>query len=160
MIAVARMSEDRRPVSLTKVARHTQLSKRYLEKLVSMLKKASLLRPVPGRAGGYLLTRAAEDIRIGQIVEASIGPINIVECVKHPEACWKSDFCECRIIYRLINERITEALNEYSLADMTKGKWREDLSQQLDVDSEIADAPAMETAASTGSRPTQNPDPS
>ena len=41
MVAVAKMSNDNQPVSLAKVAKHTRISHRYLEKLVSALKKAS-----------------------------------------------------------------------------------------------------------------------
>jgi Rrf2 family protein len=135
MVAVSRMSREGKPISLAVVAEHTQLSKRYLEKLVVGLKRAGLLRPVPGRTGGYLLARPARDIRIGQIVEASIGPINIVECVGCPHSCWRSDDCECRLIYRLINERITEALYDYTLADMAEGHLQEAIDKRLTTES-------------------------
>ena len=134
MVAVSRNSSGRQPVSLTTVAKQTQISKRYLEKLVIALKKASLLRAVPGRNGGYLLARPAGDVPLGRIIEAGIGPINIVDCVKRPEVCLKADLCECRLVYILINKRITQALNEYSLADVTDNRWREKISQHLLTD--------------------------
>jgi Rrf2 family protein len=125
MLNVHQLSERQEPVSIAKVAQRAGMSKRYLEKLVAALKRADLLRPVSGRTGGYILARPAQSIRLGEIIEASIGPINIVECVHQPDACWKSDLCECREIYTLINNRITEALNEYTLADMADRTWRE-----------------------------------
>jgi len=131
MIALVRMSENQQPVSLAKVAERAQISYRYLEKLVTALKKASLVLPVSGRTGGYHLAQPAKDIRIGQIIEAGIGPINIVKCVKRPETCMLAEFCECRLLYMRINEQILQTLNEYSLADMTGEGWREKISRQL-----------------------------
>jgi len=33
----------------------------------------------------------------------------------------KVDYCDCRLIYKRINERITEVLNDFSLADLAAG---------------------------------------
>jgi Rrf2 family protein len=121
MLAIARMTDGDRPISLGKVAERTRLSRRYLDQLTVSLKNASLLRSVGGRSGGYLLARKSTEIRIKHIVEAAIGPISIVDCVGHPESCLKSELCECRTLYSLINKRITDALDEFTLADLAGG---------------------------------------
>jgi len=131
MVAITKLCEDGKPVSIAKVAERTEISKRYLEKLVATLRKGGLLDSVSGRTGGYLLASSPEEIKIGQIVEASIGPVNIVDCVGFPTACLKSDGCECRLIYALINQRIAEALSDYTLADMTDPRWRNRIERQL-----------------------------
>jgi Rrf2 family protein len=132
MTTLARMSENEQPVSLAKLAQRAQISYRYLEKLVNALKKAALLRSVSGRNGGYLLARPAREIRIGQIIETGIGPINIVKCVRRPETCLRVDFCECRPLYVHINQQIVRSLNEYSLADLIAKGWRARMAQQLE----------------------------
>jgi len=63
------------------------------------------------------------DITIGQIVEASIGPVCLVDCLEDPMTCPRAEFCECRIVYSLINERISEVLQEYTLADLLDPSW-------------------------------------
>ncbi len=131
MVVIARRSGTAGPVSLEKVSKTTRISRRYLEQLALALKSASLLRSVSGRKGGYALARPAEEIKIGQIIEAAIGPVNVVECVGQPEACLKSDFCECRLVYMLINKGIKEVLHAYSLADLADKKWLEKVSQDL-----------------------------
>jgi Rrf2 family iron-sulfur cluster assembly transcriptional regulator len=131
MVSVARLSDGGQPVSLDKVSKRTRLSRRYLEHLAAVLRKSSLLRSVPGRSGGYLLARAGKAIRVGQIIEACIGPMNIVECVRKPEVCLVSAVCECRPIYQILNRRITEVLNEYSLADVADAEWLATASRQL-----------------------------
>lgn len=125
MIAVSKMGRDDQPVPINRVARSTNISKRYLEQLAIGLKNASLLRSVSGRGGGYCLARPAEDIRIGEIVESAIGAINIVECVLCPEQCEDSDYCNCRGLYSMINRRITDIFYEYTLADLCDEGWRE-----------------------------------
>jgi Rrf2 family transcriptional regulator, iron-sulfur cluster assembly transcription factor len=110
-------------VSLGDVADHIKISKRYLDQLAIALKSSSLIRSMRGRGGGYQLARRADDISVAQIIEAAIGPINVVECVRHPEACLKSDGCECRWVYQRINDGIVNLLNGMSLAELaTMGK--------------------------------------
>jgi Rrf2 family protein len=107
-------------VSLGDVAVNTKISKRYLDQLAIALKAHSLMRAMRGRGGGYQIARPAEDISVGQIIEAAIGPINVVECVRRPETCLKSEWCECRWVYEKINDGIVSLLNGMSLADLVQ----------------------------------------
>lgn len=118
MIAIARQGNGSRAVSLAAVAEKTLISRRYLEQLAIPLKTASLIRGISGRAGGYRLARPPDKILLGEIVEAAIGPINIVDCVREPEICLKADVCECRTVYQLINDGITDVLNRIRLDQM------------------------------------------
>ncbi len=122
MITISRLGEDDEPVSLERVAKHTHLSKRYLEQLAMRLRRASLIRGVSGRHGGYVLERRPEDINVGHIVEAAIGPVSIVDCVVDPEECVLSDDCECRVVYCRLNEKIKQVLSEFTLADLVSGQ--------------------------------------
>jgi Rrf2 family protein len=131
MVQIAKQADRNIPVSLNQVAREGELPRRYLEQLVIGLKNASLIRGVSGKVGGYLLTKPAGEIKIGAIIEAAIGPVNIVHCVNEPRQCLKADVCECRLLWVLINGRIADVLNEFSLADMLDKKWYRLMSQQL-----------------------------
>lgn len=119
MVTISGLSKKGRPVSLEQVANQTGLSKRYLEQLAIALKKHGLIKGISGRGGGYLLGREPTEIRLCEIVEATIGPINVVECVRQPEQCQKAARCENRLIYMLINRSITDVLNRYTLADLS-----------------------------------------
>lgn len=121
MVEIARHARAGDPVSLADVADRTEISRRYLDQLAVGLKNATLIRGIAGKGGGYALVKPAEEVKIGQVIEAAIGPINIVACVGRPDTCAKADRCECRWIYKLINDRITEVLNEITLADLAYG---------------------------------------
>jgi len=120
LIEIDRSSVGGKAVSLKDIAARTRISRRYLEQLAIGLKNASLIHGLSGRGGGYRLARPAERITIGQIFQAAIGPINIVDCVGRPESCLAADVCGCRSIYQLVNNRITEVLDEFSLADLAQ----------------------------------------
>ena len=123
MLDVARNGDDGSPVSLASVSERTGISRGYLEQLALALRNNRLVRGVAGRHGGYRLSEIPSKITVGQIVEASIGPICLVDCLEDPLTCPRAEFCECRIVYALINERISEVLQEYTLADLLDPSW-------------------------------------
>jgi len=111
---------DEEPVSLARVSESTHISRKYLEQVVMSLKNASLLRGVSGKRGGYVLARPPEKITAGEVIEAMIGPINIVDCVGMPESCLKIGVCECREVYVMMNRGIVSALNSFTLKGLAQ----------------------------------------
>ena len=118
MVEIAQQTQDGTAVSLSDVADRTEMPRRYLEQLAIGLKQAQLIRGITGKGGGYLLLQPPTRIGARQIIEAAIGPINIVDCVGAPEICRKADRCECRWVYLLINSRVVDVLDHISLADL------------------------------------------
>jgi Rrf2 family protein len=128
MLDVAKNGGEEAPVSLATVSERTGISRGYLEQLALGLRNSRLVRGVAGRYGGYRLTTPASKITVGQIIEAAIGPICLVDCIEDPMTCPRADSCECRIVYAIINERIAEVLGEYTLADLLDPSWVHDRS--------------------------------
>lgn len=140
MLDLAKNHGEEKPVSLTAIARRTGLSRGYLEQLALALRMAKLLRGVSGRSGGYRLSRPADQISIGEIIEATIGPICLVDCLDDPDSCVKASGCECRLIYSLINHRITEVLRSFTLADLVDPKGIGSVTRQLEKQTALAEA--------------------
>jgi Rrf2 family protein len=113
------------PVTLREIAVSTGISRPYLDQVAIGLKTAALILSTRGRGGGYQLARPAEEISLRQVIEAGIGPINVVDCVMRPEICDRSDCCECRWVYQRINHEITNLLNGMSLSDLAQRKMDE-----------------------------------
>jgi Rrf2 family protein len=123
MLDVARHGGLDSPVSLASVSDRTGISHGYLEQVALALRSARLVRGVAGRHGGYKLASPPEEITIREIIEATIGPVCVVDCIDEPEACPRADYCECRVVYALINLRIGEVLEEFTLADLADPSW-------------------------------------
>jgi len=127
MLEIARLGGENAPVSLATVAERSHLSRGYLEQLALSLRNAGLIRGVCGKQGGYRLARSPKEITIGQIIEAAMGRVNIVECVGDPLSCLRSEYCECRPVYVLMNRRIGEVLHGFTLAQMLEPAWVESM---------------------------------
>lgn len=123
MLDIARNGGEEEPVSLAAVAGRTSLSRGYLEQLALALRNARLIRGVSGRSGGYRLAQPPDAVTVGQVIEAAIGPVCVVDCVDDPEGCPRSEFCECRVVYSLINARIAEVLHSFTLSDLLDPSW-------------------------------------
>jgi len=109
------------PVQLGEIARRQGISGNYLGQIVMSLKHGSLIRGQSGKNGGHSLSRPSENITFTDIVEASIGPVNVVECVMNPDACGRVSDCEIRRVYSLVNSRVLETLGGVTLADLVSG---------------------------------------
>lgn len=131
MIQIARSGRNGKPINLNEISAKTSVTRRYLEQLVIPLKNASLLKGMSGKEGGYLLAKSPEKIKVGEIVQAAIGPINIVHCVKDTDSCMKVEWCECRPLYVLLNQRIEEAFNAFTLADLAEHKIGEVIAKEM-----------------------------
>lgn len=132
MITLARQSNGN-PLGMGYVAKTTQISRRYLDQVANALKSADLIMGTRGKGGGYQLSRPANAIRVGEVIEAAIGPINIVDCVQHPETCLKTDICDCRPLYVFLNRRIIHTLNQMTLADLVDHTWLDKATAEMDM---------------------------
>jgi Rrf2 family transcriptional regulator, cysteine metabolism repressor len=133
MLAIAKHGDDGRPIGLTAISRHTNLSRKYLEQLVAPLRKAGLLTSVSGRGGGYLLARDASEIFLEQVIDAAIGRIEVVDCVLDSDDCLHSEFCSCRHLWTLINSKITDVLQKFSIEDLLREDWPQLASSEMDT---------------------------
>ncbi|MFH1129938.1 MAG: Rrf2 family transcriptional regulator [Pseudomonadota bacterium] len=121
MIDLADHSHDESPVILGDIAKRQQISKRYLEQIATNLKNAHLVSPTSGRGGGYRLRRSPKEIKVGEILRATIGEFNLVECVTDPKNCSRSQQCPSRKMWVELNEKIDDFVNTFTLSDLCEG---------------------------------------
>ncbi len=71
-----------RPVPAAKLAELHDVSGSYLAKQMQALSRAGLVRSVQGNSGGYVLTRAPEQITVLDVVQAIDGREPAFECTE------------------------------------------------------------------------------
>ncbi len=123
MVELARFLQKEKLVHLGRIAKTTGLSENYLAQLAISLKNNGLLIGISGKKGGYQLAKPAEEIKIGEIVQAVAGPLSATDCVDHPETCLNASFCESRALWVLVSNSITNVLDDYCLADLINKNW-------------------------------------
>lgn len=98
-------------VSAAQLAEETGLPVPTVQKLVSRLTAAGLLRSSRGAGGGLKLARPAAAITLADIVEAVEGPIALTACVeagKHD--CGMESACQVKPHWPLVNDALRGAL--------------------------------------------------
>lgn len=116
LIDLAQHSENE-PVSITNIAARQGISERYLEQLMSMLKKAGLIKSIRGAGGGYVLNKKLDEISVGDVLRALEGTLEPVECSGlHPEeGCSSSNECVTKYVWKKINDSINQTVDEMKL---------------------------------------------
>ncbi|WP_379922841.1 SUF system Fe-S cluster assembly regulator [Erythrobacter sp. R86502] len=104
-------------VSASELAAETGLPVPTVQKLVSKLTGAGLLRTVRGAHGGLQLGRPAAAITVADIVEAIEGRIALTACVDHT-ACDYEAACNMKPHWPIINEALRGALAGITLAQL------------------------------------------
>ena len=121
MIDLARYSENE-PVSISSIAARQDISERYLEQLVGLLKKAGLVRSIRGATGGYVLARNSGEISVGDVLRALEGSLEPVKCAAFysEEGCMASDGCVTKYVWQKINESINETVDHMMLDELVR----------------------------------------
>ena len=105
--------------SAAELAAESGLPVPTVQKLVSMLSKAGLLRSVRGAGGGLQLARPAAAITVADIIEAVEGPIALTQCVDTHE-CDYEHGCSVKPHWPIINEALRGALADIPLTRLAR----------------------------------------
>lgn len=117
---LARRSADG-PVTGRELAELERLPADYVEQILLRLRRAGIVRSTRGAHGGYALARAAEQISIRDVIEASETTTFDLHCVSHPvgeERCSSSQTCSIRPVWMLLQRKIDDVLASVRLADL------------------------------------------
>ena len=107
------------PVPLSEVARAEDLPIPYLEHIVAALRRAGLLQSVRGAHGGYMLTRQPSAISVGDVFRAVEGSVMALDCTgTDGSSCAREPICATRNFWQALAWRLTETLENTSLADI------------------------------------------
>lgn len=109
-------------VLLKDIASRQEISKRYLEHMMTLLRNRGLVVAERGAAGGYRLARPASDMSLVEIFEALEGEIAPVECVRDRSVCGRAEDCVVRDLWCDVSEAMRGVLENQTLADL-KERW-------------------------------------
>lgn len=120
MTAAARHCGQAR-VSAQQLADETGLPVPTVQKLVSKLSAAGLLKSVRGAGGGLKLARPAAAITLADIVEAVEGPIALAPCSEHGRHdCTLEAACSVRPHWPVVDAALRGALASVPLTRLSR----------------------------------------
>ena len=106
-------------VALKDIAARQDISKKYLEQIIPMLSKGSILRTSRGTMGGYMLAHTPDKITVGEVLRLTEGSLSPVACAdEDPVECARCADCPTLPIWQGLARVITEYLDGITLQDI------------------------------------------
>jgi len=107
------------PIMVREIAANQKISDRYLEHILTSLRSAGLVKSTRGAKGGYELAKSPQDIRLGEIIRALEGPIDIVPCTSDQD-CENITQCIMIEVWTDVKEAIEGVLDSVTLDELLR----------------------------------------
>lgn len=121
------------PVPLADISERQGISLSYLEQLFSRLRKHGLVASVRGPGGGYLLGLDATSISVGTVIQAVDESVDATKC-QGKEGCQGGERCLTHALWRDLSDRISDFLNNISLAELVNNQEVLDVVSRQNMD--------------------------
>jgi len=114
------------PLQVRAIARRRGIPVRFLEQVMSALKKAGLVESIRGAQGGYRLAKPPGKIQLSDVIQAIEGPIISMDIGAEKKSIgWKELQTEDRVVrevWEKVKISVIEALSSMTLQDMCDRK--------------------------------------
>lgn len=118
------LNDGGEPITLSTISSIHNLPLKYLEQLLSLLRKKGIIKSIRGTNGGYFLAKKPANISMKDVIFALEGEIEIVPCVNDQdctESCSNSQ-CLARPVWDELHNNIINTLANKSLLDVLERK--------------------------------------
>lgn len=123
MLAIT-ISSTEKSVSIREISEKTGISDKYLEQIFLLLKEAGVIVGTRGVGGGYVLSRPAEEISVGQILRATETSFSPVPCIAEPETCNRTESCASRAVWTGLDQTIAARIDPLTLQNLADNYLR------------------------------------
>lgn len=106
------------PLRLKIIAQRQEISVKYLEQLMTVLRSAGFVRSIRGSKGGYLLAKAPEKITISDVFHCLEGSVVTVECVENESYCPRTNDCIARQVWTEVHKAVMGVLQSITLQNL------------------------------------------
>ena len=126
MAVLARRYESRQHVPVDLIAQEEHAPLKFLEAILTELRKGGLLQSRRGPSGGYLLARDPKDITIAMVIRILDGPFAPTPCARtrNPtccEGCDDMERCRLRPFMREARDVMAQVWEHRSVLDLVTG---------------------------------------
>ena len=110
-------------VPLRDSAERQEISKKYLEQIVTIPGVSKMLEAKGGKNGGYRLAKSPDEYTVGEVLRAAEGTLCPVTCLEgNHDPCTRSAYCSVLPIWKGLEGVINEYLDGMTLQDVLNKK--------------------------------------
>jgi Rrf2 family protein len=122
LLQVARASSEGASLSIPEISRLEGLTPTHVAKLLMVLRRGGLILSTRGQAGGYVLTRPASEVYLGEALALLGGRLyDPGFCSRHRgvfSSCAHEPSCSVRSVWEVVQSAVDDVLDKISLADL------------------------------------------
>lgn len=114
------LAYGQQPLNLREISRREKIPYKFLEQIMTLLKRGRFVQSVKGQFGGYSLSRPAEEITLGEVIRTLEGPLaplgsaaeirKIIDAETHHPGLYS--------VVMDVHNAISEILDQRTLADV------------------------------------------
>ena len=115
--------KQNRPVPIARISQSENISRKFLESILLILRKSGFLGSKKGKGGGYFLLKEPSQIQIAAVYRILEGPIAMVPCVslhfyEKCHDCPDEDACSVHKLMIQVRDNTLQILENKTLADI------------------------------------------
>lgn len=106
-------------IPLKEVGERQNITVKYLEQIIMILKRQGYLKSIRGNGGGYKLARAPKDYTVGDILRATEGSLAPISCLEDDEnTCPMQSICPTLSMWEGLNKVVNDYVDSITLQDL------------------------------------------
>ncbi len=114
------------PVLISEISEQENISKKFLESILLLLKNKGILSSKKGKGGGYFLVKPPNEIKISTIIRLLEGPIAMLPCAslnyyEKCDDCKSEEFCSLNRLMVEVRDSTLKILENKTLEEFTTG---------------------------------------
>ena len=118
-VDLARYSSNEKKESIKNIAARRNLSIKYSERIIGMLKKAGVVKSSRGAQGGYCLSKDPKEITVKEILTAAEGDMVPVKCLRAGSDCgMEFEKCPTRKFWSQVWTHAKDVLENITLYEL------------------------------------------
>ena len=104
------------------LAEAQDLPYKFLEAILSDMRRAGLVQGIRGPEGGYLLKRSPSEITVGEVLRAVDGPLAAVRGLRPEETTYEGDAVHLPELWIAVRAALRSVVDEVTLAQLASGR--------------------------------------
>lgn len=119
--------------SIKNISKRRNLSEKYLEQIIGMLRKGGMIESKRGAGGGYYLKKTPEEITVREILDLVESNLVPLECIKEGAECeMDCSKCATRVFWIGLWNGIEDIMQEVTLAKLIAESQRGTKEQEIE----------------------------
>jgi len=118
--AVLYLSREKGVCTTSDIAKHQEVPKAFLKKIIQYLSVAGLIISVKGKNGGVKLNVSPEKLTVREVIEKIEGPLFLNDCLIHEGACKRDKVCPLHEMWKKGQEALLDVLGSHNFKELAE----------------------------------------